>query len=65
MPLLRSLQINVVTAVDPYIPINNREGPLTVDAETAFGQLEEHARLVRGLQQAWTKFSMHIDCGSE
>jgi hypothetical protein len=58
-------QINAVTAVDPYIPINNREGLLTVDLEAAFGQLEEHARLVRGLQQAWAKFSMHIDCGSD
>jgi hypothetical protein len=50
-------QINAVTAVDPYAPINNGEGLLAVDADAAFGQLEDHARLVRGLQQAWTKFS--------
>jgi len=45
-------QIDAVTAVDPYIPINHGESLLTIDPEAAVSQLEEHARLVGRLQQA-------------
>jgi len=52
-------QINPITAVNVYAPIDQRKGLLSLHRQALFSQFKSEARLIRGFQESGSKLAMN------